>query len=262
MGSRSIQSLLDCFSTSLSQVLSQALAAKWSVERSERATSADLVAVRFSAASPRSGHLSVLTPRTEAVTIADAFLGNPEDSGEEWNADRNEAFEELVRQVVGHLQTAIKDQFGEVSFKFVSGQAQQAEAERVAFQATCDGKSPVLFQLALTPDLIGSLIGSRDNPKLFRQVQKPDPSERNLELLMDVELPATLRFGQRRLPLREILELSSGAVVELDRQVHEPVELLVDGRTIARGELVVVDGNYGLRVAEVATPQQRVDLIY
>ena len=68
---------------------------------------------------------------------------------------------------------------------------------------------------------------------------------------MDVELAVTLRFGSRRLLLRDILELNSGAVVELDPQVHEPVDLLLDGRVVARGEVVVVDGNYGLRVAEV-----------
>jgi flagellar motor switch protein FliN/FliY len=76
----------------------------------------------------------------------------------------------------------------------------------------------------------------------------------NLDLVLEVELNVTLRFGQRLLTLREVLELTSGSVVELDRQVEEPVELLLDGKVIARGEAVVIDGNYGLRVTEV--PQQ------
>ena len=76
----------------------------------------------------------------------------------------------------------------------------------------------------------------------------------NLDLVMDVELNVTLRFGKRKLTLREVLELTSGSVVELDRQVEEPVELLLDGVVIARGEAVVVDGNYGLRVTEVSQP--------
>jgi flagellar motor switch protein FliN/FliY len=73
----------------------------------------------------------------------------------------------------------------------------------------------------------------------------------NLDLVMDVELNVTLRFGQRRLALREVLELTTGSVIELDRQVEEPVELLLEGKVIARGEAVVIDGNYGLRVTEV-----------
>lgn len=76
----------------------------------------------------------------------------------------------------------------------------------------------------------------------------------NLGLLMDVELDVTLRFGQRHLTLREVLDLASGSVIELDRQVEEPVELILDGKVIARGEAVVIDGNYGFRVTEVPHP--------
>jgi len=77
---------------------------------------------------------------------------------------------------------------------------------------------------------------------------------KNLKLVMDVELNVALRFGQRQMPLREVLELASGSVIELDRLVDEPVELLLDGKLIARGEAVVVDGNYGLRITEIPQP--------
>ena len=78
--------------------------------------------------------------------------------------------------------------------------------------------------------------------------------EPNLDLVLNVELNVTLRFGQRLLTLREVLDLTTGSVVELDRLVDEPIELLLDGKVIARGEAVVVDGNYGLRVTEVPQP--------
>jgi len=83
---------------------------------------------------------------------------------------------------------------------------------------------------------------------------RPWREQVNLDLVMDVELSVTLRFGQRLLTLREVLELTSGSVVELDRQVDEPVELLLEGKVIARGEAVVIDGNYGLRVTDVPQP--------
>ncbi len=76
----------------------------------------------------------------------------------------------------------------------------------------------------------------------------------NLGLVMDVELNVALRFGQRQLSLREVMDLTSGSVVELDREVDEPVELILDGKVIARGEAVIVDGNYGVRVTEVLHP--------
>ena len=81
----------------------------------------------------------------------------------------------------------------------------------------------------------------------------------NLGLLMDVELGVTLQFGCRQATLREVLELATGAVLELDREIQEPVDLLLNGRVIASGEVVVIDGNYGLRVTEVASAQQRID---
>ena len=79
-----------------------------------------------------------------------------------------------------------------------------------------------------------------------------DPA--NLQLVMDVELNVSLRFGQCQLPLRDVLDLTSGSVIELDRDVDDPVELLLDGKVIARGEAVIVDGNYGLRVTEIPEP--------
>jgi flagellar motor switch protein FliN/FliY len=79
-----------------------------------------------------------------------------------------------------------------------------------------------------------------------------DPA--NLKLVMDVELNVLLRFGQREMPLRDVLDLASGSIIELDRQVDDPVELLLDGKVIARGEAVIVDGNYGLRVTEIPQP--------
>ncbi len=74
---------------------------------------------------------------------------------------------------------------------------------------------------------------------------------RQLERVVDVPLSVTLRFGQRAMRLRDVLELNTGSLVELDREVEEPVDLVLGDRVIARGEVVIVDGNYGLRVQEI-----------
>ena len=76
-----------------------------------------------------------------------------------------------------------------------------------------------------------------------------------LELLMDVQLNVTIRFGGRDVLLKTIFELGPGSVLELDREIHEPADLLLDGRVIARGEVVAVNGNFGLRVTEVCAGQ-------
>ncbi len=82
-----------------------------------------------------------------------------------------------------------------------------------------------------------------------------------LELLLDVELEASLRFGSREMPLGEILDLGPGDVVQLDRNVADPVDLLIGDKIVARGEVVLVNGNFGLRVTEVAEPRKRLESI-
>jgi len=82
-----------------------------------------------------------------------------------------------------------------------------------------------------------------------------------LELLLDVELEASLRFGCREMPLGEILDLGPGDVVQLDRHVADPVDLIVGDKIVARGEVVLVNGNFGLRVTEVAAPRRRLESI-
>lgn len=77
-----------------------------------------------------------------------------------------------------------------------------------------------------------------------------DGTENTLGLIMDAVLEVTLRFGRQRLPLKDILSLAPGAVVELENHLQDPVELLLGEKVLARGEVVVVDGNYGVRVTE------------
>jgi flagellar motor switch protein FliN len=91
--------------------------------------------------------------------------------------------------------------------------------------------------------------------------QRPAGLSPGIELLLDVELDAALRFGSRELPLAEILDLGPGDVVQLDRQVAEPVDLIVADKIVARGEVVLVNGYFGLRVTEVSAPRKRLESI-
>lgn len=76
-----------------------------------------------------------------------------------------------------------------------------------------------------------------------------------LDLLMDVQLEATICFGERQLLLRDILSAVPGTLIELDRELEATADLLVAGRLIARGQVVVVDGRFGLRVTELVGPR-------
>lgn len=79
----------------------------------------------------------------------------------------------------------------------------------------------------------------------------------NIERLLDVEMNVVVRFGEKCVPLRDVVRYRVGAMIELDRTVDEPVELLVNKHQFARGEVVVIDGYYGVRITEIGTPEER-----
>jgi flagellar motor switch protein FliN/FliY len=81
----------------------------------------------------------------------------------------------------------------------------------------------------------------------------------NIDLLMDVSLRVSVELGRATLSVRETLNLAPGHVLELDKLAGDPVDVLVNGRLVARGEVVVVDDQFGVRVTEIVSPRQRVE---
>ena len=79
----------------------------------------------------------------------------------------------------------------------------------------------------------------------------------NLEVILDIELPTSIRFGQTEIALQTLTRLGPGSVIDLGRSPDDPVEVLVSGRMVARGEVVVLAGNYGVRITEVISRPDR-----
>ena len=82
-----------------------------------------------------------------------------------------------------------------------------------------------------------------------------------LDLIMDVPLNATVELGRSRMTIREVLALGPGSLVELDKLAGEPADLLINGKLLARGEIVVIDENFGIRITEILSPAERIDSI-
>jgi flagellar motor switch protein FliN/FliY len=97
--------------------------------------------------------------------------------------------------------------------------------------------------------------GETDSRALQRGAQQEKST--TLDLLMEVELPVSVSFGRAQLPLRDVLKLNSGSIVELNRTISDPVEIIVNNCVIARGEVVVVEGNYGVRIQHVISREER-----
>ena len=87
---------------------------------------------------------------------------------------------------------------------------------------------------------------------------KKDLINPNLAVLMDVQLPVSIRFGETEMILEEVIKLGIGSVIELNSAIDVPVELIVNGKSLARGEVVTVDGFYGIRITEISSVGERI----
>ncbi|MCZ8344541.1 MAG: flagellar motor switch protein FliN [Leptospira sp.] len=83
------------------------------------------------------------------------------------------------------------------------------------------------------------------------------PGQTNLNLLMDVQMALTVELGRTKMYIKDILGLGEGSIIELDKLAGEPVDLLVNGKLIAKGEVVVIDENFGVRVTDIVSPTDR-----
>ena len=80
------------------------------------------------------------------------------------------------------------------------------------------------------------------------------PNPPNLDVLLDVPVNLTVELGSCHMPMREVLQLSAGSVVQLDKVADEPVQLSVNRKLVARGEIVVVENHYGIKITEIISP--------
>lgn len=107
----------------------------------------------------------------------------------------------------------------------------------------------------MTPDRVETELTAVTVPVLPELGESGAPrSTRDLRLLADVEVQLSVQLGRVRLPMRELLALDAGSVVELDRSAESPVDVLVNGTLVARGEVVVVEGEFGVRITSIVEP--------
>lgn len=94
--------------------------------------------------------------------------------------------------------------------------------------------------------------------QLVEQAEPQGGSKTSLELIMDVDVPVSVELGRTEMPIGQILALGPGAIIELNKMASDPVDLFVNNTLIARGEVVVVDENFGMRITTVIDPKQRI----
>lgn len=205
-------------------------------------------------------------------------LGNLDD---EISTDSNfeeDAFVKVFFQLkVGHLIDSTIMQFMPIRFarKFVdqllSGSTSEESAAGVEeveklvdpFARSVNTSQTKPVEKQTQPQYIGNSIG-RESVTIqeaafsdFNQVELNKNEQRNLDMLLDIPLKVTVELGRTKRTIKDILDLSSGSIIELDKLAGEPVDILVNEKLIAKGEVVVIDENFGVRVTDIISQSDR-----
>jgi flagellar motor switch protein FliN/FliY len=175
--------------------------------------------------------------------------------------DSRSTWQEIIGQTMGGLATELT---GDLLREVTSTQGIELTEEPASLSwiwmsvsAASDGAplGPWLLRAAWSTELAAASEPKRAEDHQERPTQ--EVVSKTFDLLLDVALPVSVSFGKTSLQIREVLKLNTGSIVELNRFVTDPVDVIVNDCVIARGEVVVVDGNYGVRINQLATREDR-----
>jgi flagellar motor switch protein FliN len=245
-------SFTEAFAKGISELGEAVWNVKDSVQASPKQSDRDSVIVRIALRGSLNGEVLVEFAREEAETLN----GGINSEAESANTEADERIVQLLDRQKGRICLELLHAYGSFTIEsslFIKQPSGPEFDTSDGIAVACSDETGHMLHINIY--IIGDLAKSLAlRPVPLGATAEPTANgteQVNLDLVLEVELNVTVRFGQRQLTLREVLELTSGSVIELDRQVDEPVELLLDGKVIAKGEAVVVDGNYGLRITEV-----------
>ena len=245
-----MKSYLECWTEAATTLFSQALAGEPElVESLPKPMAAGVFGFAATIAGDEEGRFSVVL---DPAILESPLVGEGMDQKAGWG----EILKEVANAAAGELLAKTGKKCRVEKFEEISGESKVSRA----FQLKSGER---VFTLLVRDAVRATKPAAQPAARPADAPAPPPPPSLSpgINLLMDVELEVSLRFGCKELPLGEILDLGPGDVVQLDRNVTDPVDLIVGDKIVACGEVVLVNGNFGLRVTEVASPRQRLESI-
>jgi flagellar motor switch protein FliN/FliY len=181
-------------------------------------------------------------------------------------AEARNTFLEILSQALSGLSQALSQRVGKSISCDNGAETARPAADAVLFEieVVLGASEPLPLRISVSQGLVEAL-ASGDAAALevhksgapAQDARSQGQGEKTLDLLWEVELPVSVSFGRADLALKDVLKLTTGSIVELNRGLAEPVEVIVNNCVIARGEVVVIDGNYGVRIQEIISRDKR-----
>ncbi len=237
-----------------------------------------LIHVSFSG--DTSGKGVIMMPPQLATALGDMMLGGDGEGKDDMSDEDLDAAKEIVSNIVGAMSTTFSSQKelpkftikperaefivenGEVSldafskmfvFTFTLGSINSLMmfAIDAGINAALSGNKP-----SATPTATGNIF---DEPSSEPTVKLEEGEMKNIGLIMDVKLPVRVRIGKKKMLLKDVLSMDIGSVIELNQLANDPLDILVDDHVIAQGEVVIVDGNFGVQITSIGTKRDRLN---
>jgi len=248
-------------------------APKITLNNEQSASQADIAAplafIMIEAQGEKGGKLAIALSVTLATTLGDLMLGGDGKEQTQMNDEDLDATKEIVSNIFGALSTTISAQQDMPALTF--------DIRDITFLA--EGNMPVdgfssLYtydmSIASTTAVMAMAVDSTFLSNFQAQeAEKPVSSSndislsedelKNISLIMDVELPVRVRIGTKTVLLKDVINMDIGSIVELDQLANEPLDVLIGDKVIAKGEVIIVDGNFGVQIVEIDSPKERLN---
>ncbi|EQL70443.1 flagellar motor switch protein FliY [Helicobacter pylori] len=243
--------------------------------------SAPYARVKISAIEKEESPIELLAPVVLVTALSDLMLGGEGASKEEMDNDDLDAFKEMASNIFGAIATSLKSQELLPKLNFTTTNAEIAKelpkkedyAKAVVFSFKMEALKESQIILLTTAAFERQFEKTHKEEKeetiksateATEEVKTHDASLENIEIrnismLLDVKLNVKVRIGQKKMILKDVVSMDIGSVVELDQLVNDPLEILVDNKVIAKGEVVIVDGNFGIQITDIGTKKERLE---
>ncbi|TPH63864.1 flagellar motor switch protein FliY [Helicobacter pylori] len=237
--------------------------------------------VVISAIEKEESSIELLAPVVLVTALSDLMLGGEGASKEEMDNDDLDAFKEMASNIFGAIATSLKSQELLPKLNFTTINAEIAKELPKKEDYT---KAMVFsFKMEAIKESQIILLTTAAFERQFEKTHKEEKEEtiksateateeikthdaslenieiRNISMLLDVKLNVKVRIGQKKMILKDVVSMDIGSVVELDQLVNDPLEILVDDKVIAKGEVVIVDGNFGIQITDIGTKKERLE---
>jgi flagellar motor switch protein FliN/FliY len=230
------------------------------------------VAVTVPYARGLTGSHTLILPLRSALDLVRAAIGDAGGQAEEFTAAGEDALRELLGQVLSACAATLTPvlrrtvSFGSVTVGLAEDGAslppeladQASPPWLVRYAASAPDGFAATLMLATAEPLVREIAASAQPAGADQEAPAHDPAPSRLDLILDISLPVTVELGRARMRIQDILKLGPGSIIELEKSAGDPVELYVNDRAIAKGEVVVIDENFGIRLTSIVTASERI----